>query len=1566
MSTSIGIIEGTIRLNDQFTANMAKTISGMLSFAAVAGATIKLFNDISQEVIEDANDHARLVAVLHSTRNASEGVAEALEGQADALSRVSTFTDNAIVQAQTIALRFTHIGNEVFPRVTQAAMDMAAATGSDVASAMESLGRSIDDPIRGLTLLRRTNVTLTDEQKEQVKHLMAHGELIKAQGVLLDALAVKYAGAAAAMRNTMGGSLTALKNSWDRLLETIGKDSTGQFRAGVELAVKAIDKINDNWHKFWMTVDVGVLDIVKKIHSLVDAWIDLDLQILNAGKSMAILAGPAGLALVAMFDKMEGAQRKTRSALDASFNAMERTIGSDIVKQILAQVDAQLALGRAANITGDGLVRLSEEEKAAGEALAAAFKQASAEVVAINAGLESLASGKSVEFSEALVAVMKQFPDASAKTIAQLVQLALNAKLAGDKFARLKDFIEKAGKGVDIASLTGVSKELAKSKFDFWFESLSDSEQFAVNIELARQRMIKLGVSTEVMDAWLAKNNRIQADITEEIVKAGSAQDHLNQMIMAQEVLVDNVFQSYMQAGMAAAGAVGDAFGDAIAQGLKEGAIDGEAIMESLVDRLINIIANMVAEIVTNWLKGELLKTAITIQQAAIRKAADSGSGGGGGGGGGWMSSIMRMFGGGSAGGGAVGGSTGFGTAGYSGLGASGTSSSGAVAAGGSSSGAAAGAGWAAAFLAVALIAFNKMAKAGTPRASQDIFFGGPQGMYTSGMPGSMTNPQGGSSANASHSMAVVLSQIQGVMKNVRDFLTALGGELDLTKQEMGNMSITKKGQGKHTQWLVRLIDGAVVNFGKDMEAAFEFATIQAIKAAPNIGLSSEIVTAIKNSTATKLDEFQKNIDTALAAVHARLGESGSALYDIFRSSVAEVASLQALGLSIDATIAKRDREAAALKNNLLGVDTAASDAIANLASFQRGIAELGDTAGAIASQAVDRARADLEAAVAAGPRTTVNRALGESHIQTQEEFDAAIARLQAEVDRYVAELDKIPVALSDQEINMGIFDALYKYLQSSGKYAAEAHKYALMKVEIEFAAIKAQLVALGKWEEFATMFDDALAAARRDAGRGPRSGRGDAQRQSRADILQEAGLFGASDITRQLADTGFWLEEFKKRVKDAGFSAAQSAALIAQGLAEVARRQAEIRQGIRDRVNQFLGVGQDPLAQLSKSLEILLKEVADGGFAADVAAGMIASLTAEYEKQADQLIEQGRDAAMAPHRAALDAAAGIGSSQRGLIDMLAAFEKSREALRKLADEARAAGRSTDFLAEDIEKLDKAQSIAARQIGAEFLGSLESLGVRLPTKVVLELAHAQFALAQAQAMSAALALAAAGAFEGLSFTLSDLLGWIRDASFEGSTFFPQMEDFSSAVGEVATGLSDLARRLIEAQDGIRDLLNEMATGAHGVVSARQAFEAQQALYQQTRDLARTGDIFAMEAIDDVGRDYLAALASFSPALLAAEFPNIQTDLQGLLGITTAHDDNLLTSTLFNAGTQQQIQATNTGFAATVAVGTEQLTTMHAMVDELGNISTHQQILNERLQLMETTMMTTKRTVMDSR
>lgn len=550
----------------------------------------------------------------------------------------------------------------------------------------------------------------------------------------------------------------------------------------------------------------------------------------------------------------------------------------------------------------------------------------------------------------------------------------------------------------------------------------------------------------------------------------------------------------------------GETIKDVLADVIMGADVEWEDLLRSMLAQWVRALIEMLAR----WVITHRAMQAEAARTAAVNAAATSGGAGGAGGGGGMLGGAWGWF-----------MNTGWGkalmgnpmTGGNSFMGGSG---SGAMGAG--------------IFAIVAAVAINWLEKKGTSWAKTNINFGGSQGI---GIGDGSYGAQGANMGNNKKNVARVLEQALGLIKFVREFIQELGGEIDLAQQVTGTMSITKKGQGKKTKWIVTTVEGIVRNFGNDMDAAMEYAAIQAIKATPSYGLAPELVAAIKNSTAEKLDQFNKDVAAALAAVHARLGETGSQVYDTYRKHDQEIAAAKALGIATDALIAARDRDLQSIRDQLLGIDRSTSEYLASLISFQAGMDEVTRAQRERIDREIADTRAQIEQLLAAGPRTFEGQD-GTQRTQSQEVWERNIQRLREQVDRYLEELDRIPKKLSEEEIDLGIFNALYRYLEGSSKYAAQAHKFALLKVELEFAAIQQQLIALGRWEEFAEMYADAYAAAREAAGKAGRRGGGGEKQQDRETLK---GLLEDHDWAmklRGLSEYGKQLAELNKKWDEA------------------------------------------------------------------------------------------------------------------------------------------------------------------------------------------------------------------------------------------------------------------------------------------------------------------------------------------------------------------------------------------------------------------------------------------------
>ncbi len=176
---------------------------------------------IVQEAMDAENKLVELNAVIASTRGVSGMTADAVLDIADSLSKLTPFADDAIVAGESMLLTFTNIGKNVFPQAAEAMLNMAQKFGS-IESASIQLGKALNDPIEGVSALRRVGVMLTDQQEASIKGFMRLGDVASAQKVILGELEIEFGGLARAMGETTLGKITILKNTFDNLKETFG------------------------------------------------------------------------------------------------------------------------------------------------------------------------------------------------------------------------------------------------------------------------------------------------------------------------------------------------------------------------------------------------------------------------------------------------------------------------------------------------------------------------------------------------------------------------------------------------------------------------------------------------------------------------------------------------------------------------------------------------------------------------------------------------------------------------------------------------------------------------------------------------------------------------------------------------------------------------------------------------------------------------------------------------------------------------------------------------------------------------------------------------------------------------------------------------------------------------------------------------------------------------------------------------------------------------------------------------------------------------------------------------
>ena len=227
------IIEGDDRTKGAFTG-IKSALSGLgglatkglaIGAAGAAAAAVGLAAGLGlsvKEAMEAQQVQAQLEAVLKSTGGIAGVTAEQANKLATNLGNLTRFGDEAVLSGENMLLTFTNIGKDVFPEATQTMLDMSQALGQDVTASAMQLGKALNDPVQGVTALRRVGVQLTDAQEEQIKAMVESGDVMGAQKVILAELRKEFGGSAEAAGNTFAGQLDRLRNSFSNTAESVG------------------------------------------------------------------------------------------------------------------------------------------------------------------------------------------------------------------------------------------------------------------------------------------------------------------------------------------------------------------------------------------------------------------------------------------------------------------------------------------------------------------------------------------------------------------------------------------------------------------------------------------------------------------------------------------------------------------------------------------------------------------------------------------------------------------------------------------------------------------------------------------------------------------------------------------------------------------------------------------------------------------------------------------------------------------------------------------------------------------------------------------------------------------------------------------------------------------------------------------------------------------------------------------------------------------------------------------------------------------------------------------------
>ena len=216
--------------------------AGLAAGAALAGLGTTLVKAVEAADLAERR-WLRIDGVLRATGRAAGLTAREIRDFARRLEAETLASAEQVEEAAAALLTFRSIAGETFVRTLELAQDLAAVFGTDLRTATVQLGKALEDPVRGLTALRRVGVSFTETQRGMIREMVEAGRVAEAQKVILDELARQVGGAGAAEAQGLAGRVDRLSAAWTHFLEALGETPAvaGTAQGAIDVLARALE-----------------------------------------------------------------------------------------------------------------------------------------------------------------------------------------------------------------------------------------------------------------------------------------------------------------------------------------------------------------------------------------------------------------------------------------------------------------------------------------------------------------------------------------------------------------------------------------------------------------------------------------------------------------------------------------------------------------------------------------------------------------------------------------------------------------------------------------------------------------------------------------------------------------------------------------------------------------------------------------------------------------------------------------------------------------------------------------------------------------------------------------------------------------------------------------------------------------------------------------------------------------------------------------------------------------------------------------------------------------------------
>ncbi len=311
-NSDVGNIKVKLNLDSAaYEQGIKSAVGSMQALSTALGAlTIGLgaaqIGEMISKYKEQEQAERAVASVIKSTGEAAGLTTQQLENMAKGFESVSNYSDEAVLAGQKILLTFTNIKGDTFKDATKAMLDMSTVMGQDLQTTAIQLGKALQDPIKGVTALRRAGVMLSDSQKNQIKQFMKVGEVAQAQEIIISELNREFGDAAknliepteqlqnrmVDLQETIGSLLKPSVDSAATSLTKLAEESISSIKNFQDWAATNKETINTvrDFGLVIVALSVSIPTLITVVNSLKAAYETLQLQIALGSKESVILA----------------------------------------------------------------------------------------------------------------------------------------------------------------------------------------------------------------------------------------------------------------------------------------------------------------------------------------------------------------------------------------------------------------------------------------------------------------------------------------------------------------------------------------------------------------------------------------------------------------------------------------------------------------------------------------------------------------------------------------------------------------------------------------------------------------------------------------------------------------------------------------------------------------------------------------------------------------------------------------------------------------------------------------------------------------------------------------------------------------------------------------------------------------------------------------------------------------------------------------------------------------------------------------------------------------------------